>query len=153
MTFWRRPQLPFVVVLLLAANSLFAAPRAIDTERSTITIRVFKSGLFSAFADNHDISGTIASGRLDQDARKVELTIRSADLKVIDLSLDPAKRQEVQTRMVGPEVLDVEHYPEIRFTSRSVEPRGDSGDKREWLVQGELTLHGQTRPLSLHVTE
>jgi polyisoprenoid-binding protein YceI len=153
MTLWRKPPLAIAVLLFLSATSLFAASRAIDTERSSITVRVFKSGVFSAFADNHDISGTIASGSVDEAARKVEFTVHAGDLKVIDLNMDPAKRQEVQTRMVGPEVLDVERYPEIRFTSLSVEPRGGSGDKQEWLVKGELTLHGQTRPLALHVTE
>ncbi|HMK30011.1 MAG TPA: YceI family protein [Terriglobales bacterium] len=140
-------------LLSIAANSLWSAPRAIDTERSSITVRVFKSGLFSAFADNHEISGAIASGSVDEAARRVELTIHAGALKVVDLNLDAGKREEVQKRMAGAEVLDAEHYPEIRFRSLSVEPRGSGADKQEWLVKGELMLRGQTRPMALHVIE
>ena len=48
---------------LPAAGS--AEERLIDTERSTVTVRVFKSGLFRAFADNHIIQAPLAEGSLD----------------------------------------------------------------------------------------
>jgi hypothetical protein len=68
-----RPR-PWVVVPALVSTSLclvlaFAVPVAaqqrIDTEHSTITIRVFKSGLFRAFADDHVIQAPVSEGTVD----------------------------------------------------------------------------------------
>jgi hypothetical protein len=50
------------------ATPAAAQPRAIDAQRSTITIHVFKSGLFRAFADNHLIQGPVAAGVIDDSA-------------------------------------------------------------------------------------
>ncbi len=50
--------------------------------------------------------------------------------------------------MLGPEVLDIEHYQEIIFKSTGAEPSGEG----QWTVRGNLTLRGQTRPVSLQAT-
>jgi len=44
--------------------------------------------------------------------------------------------------------LDVEQFPTITFTSSKVEP--GKGDDR-WTVQGDLTVHGVTKPVELDV--
>ena len=120
----------------------------IDVERSTLTVHVFKAGLFSAFADNHVIRAPIAGGRIDEEGMlAVELVVKAAQMTVLDPGLSPDKRAEVQTRMHGPEVLDSARYPEIRFASTRVAPEGEN----QWRVTGELTLHGVSRPLTLGV--
>jgi polyisoprenoid-binding protein YceI len=45
----------------------------------------------------------------------------------------------------GPDVLDVAQYPTIDFTSRSVTQAADG----HYAVDGDLTLHGITRPVTL----
>jgi polyisoprenoid-binding protein YceI len=45
-------------------------------------------------------------------------------------------------------VLDSEHHQEIVFKSIGAEPAG----KRLWTLTGNLTLHGQTHPVTVHVT-
>ena len=42
-----------LVLSMVAATALNAERRPIDTERSTLTVFAYKSGLFSAFADDH----------------------------------------------------------------------------------------------------
>jgi hypothetical protein len=112
-------------------------------------VKVFKSGLFSAFAHDHLVRAPIALGevRLGRDPG-VELSIQSGQLVALDPKLAADKRAEVQRRMLGPEVLDSERYPEIRFRSTQVQPL--AGDR--WQVEGQLTLHGETRPVSLEVS-
>jgi len=44
--------------------------------------------------------------------------------------------------------LDVEQFPTITFTSSSVAP-GKGED--EWAIQGDLTIHGVTKPVTLAV--
>ncbi len=138
----------FLGLALLLVPASVAQKHPIDSMRSSIMVKAFKSGLFSAFAHDHLVRAPIARGevRLDQEPG-VEFVIQSARLVALDPTLPADKRGEVQRRMVGPEVLDVEKYPEIRFRSTQVQPLADN----RWRVTGELTLHGQTQPLTLEV--
>jgi polyisoprenoid-binding protein YceI len=134
------------VFALLLGTSL-AQTQPIDTEHSVITVHVFKSGLFSAFADNHEIRAPISSGLLDEAKRRVEIVVDSRKLVVLDPNLPPEKRQQVQERMLGPEVLDSNQFHEIRFQANDV--KEESAD--HFLLSGTLSLHGKARPISLHV--
>jgi len=125
-----------------------AAPRPIDSAGSKITVFVGKAGAFSAFGHDHEVSAPVASGTVDTEARRVEFTVRSASMKVLDPKVSDKDREEIQKNMVGPEVLDVEKYPEIRFRSTTGEQSAGS-----WTVKGELTLHGQTQPVTVTVKE
>ena len=138
-----------VAALLKSPSGLRAAPQPIDVKRSTVTILVFKSGMFSAFADNHTIRAPLASGSISAEPPfAVDATIHAADLTVLDPELSPGKRAEVQSRMIGPEVLDAKTYPQITFASTSIEPAGTS----QWRVSGRLTLHGHTQLVTVPVT-
>jgi hypothetical protein len=128
---------------------LGAESRPIDTEHSTVTVLVYKSGLFSAFADNHVIRAPIANGSVSDSAPfAIELTIRAADLRVLDPGVEPRRRAEIQERMLGPEVLDVTRFAEMTFASANIEPAGSE----RWQVTGRLTVHGQARTVSFPVS-
>jgi polyisoprenoid-binding protein YceI len=135
--------------LLLTAVSLGAQSRAIDVRKSVMTVRVYKAGVLSAFGHDHEISAPIASGKADPSAHTVELRVQSGALRVEDAKASEKDRAEIQKTMLGPEVLDAERHPEILFRSTGVEPAGSGG----WTVRGNLSLHGQTRPVSLEVRE
>src|SRR5947208_10357219 len=101
-------------LILVAVGSEATGQQPIDTARSTLTVFVYKSGLFSAFADDHVIKAPIASGSLDENApARVEISVHAADLKVTDPSLAADRRAEVQAKMVSADVLDVARFPEI----------------------------------------
>lgn len=51
--------------------------------------------------------------------------------------------------MLGPDVLAVDRYPQILFKSTDAEPAGAGS----WTVSGELTLHGQNRPITVKANE
>ena len=137
-----------VIGVLLVGAHVEADAQLIDVERSTLTVHVFKAGLFSAFADNHVIRAPIVSGRItDEGTLTVELSVKAAQMTVLDPTLSADKRGEVQARMHGPEVLDSARYPDIRFTSTRVAP--DGADR--WQVTGDLSLHGASRPLTFAV--
>ena len=123
---------------------------AIDSASSAITVRVFKAGLFSAFAHDHEIRAEGLQGEVDAgENRRVELRVDARRLRVLDPKLPADKRAEVQATMESAKVLHIEQYPEILFRSTSVSPQGPG----KWSVAGQLTLHGQTRPVSLVVEE
>jgi polyisoprenoid-binding protein YceI len=137
------------VVMLVGSTPAAADSRPVDAERSTLTIYAYKSGLFSAFADNHVIRAPIASGRVSEEGTlAVELAVDAVQMTVLDPALPADKRAEVQARMRGPEVLDSTRYPDIRFASTDIAPDGVG----QWRVSGDLTLHGVSRPLTFTVT-
>jgi hypothetical protein len=143
----------FVPSVLLATVLLSTSANgetwAIDGHQSSLTVHVFKSGLFSAFGDNHLVRAAIASGSVvGGDHPAVELAVDTRQMTVLDPDLAPAKRAEVQKRMLGPDVLDVAKFPEIRFKSTAVRPMGEG----RWRVEGALALHGHSVPLSFEVT-
>jgi polyisoprenoid-binding protein YceI len=133
--------------LLLAGTLSFAQSTPINTALSKITIHVDKTGLFSFAGDKHEIAAPISSGTVDEKAGTVEFTLDARKLQALDPQLSPEKRAEVQKTMEGPAVLDSAKYPEIRFRSTTATSTGPNA----WTVIGDLTLHGQTHPVSVSV--
>jgi len=122
--------------------------RPIDVQHSKLTVFVYKSGMFSAFADNHVISAPIARGMIaTAPSPAVEVVVNATELVPLDPNLDSAKRAEVRTRMLGADVLDTAKFPTIEFTSTSVVATGSD----RWNVSGHLTIHGVSRDVSFPV--
>ena len=135
--------------VLASATGVRAQPKPVDVEHSTLTVFVYKSGFFSAFADDHVIRAPIASGSISEEAPLgVEIAVRAADLRVLDPNLSADRRAEVQARMLSAEVLDAVKFADIRFASTSVEAAGPD----RWQVAGRLTVHGQARDITFPVT-
>lgn len=121
---------------------------AFDLQRSTITVYVYKKGLFAFLADNHEIAAPLASGSYDSVTKQVQLRVNASQMRVLDPALSPGTRSSVQSNMLGPQVLDVAKYPVIAFRSTAIVMR----DPTHWNVRGDLTLHGQTHPVDVAVT-
>ena len=130
-------------------NIAMAQPRSIDTSKSVVTVEVKKAGIFAAFAHDHEIAAPIAGGTVNTASRTVELRFNSGMLQVRDRGISEKERADIQDTMLGAEVLDAQRYPEIVFRSTSVEP----GGQEFWKVHGDLTVHGQTRPVSVDVRD
>jgi polyisoprenoid-binding protein YceI len=125
-----------------------AQDHAIDTARSVLKLRVFKSGLLSGFAHNHEIEARIAEGTVHLSGDpSVALKVRARELRVQDPGVSAKERGDVQRTMEGPEVLDIERFPGISFQSTAVQKEDD----RHWVVRGNLTLHGKTSPVQVDV--
>ena len=141
-------------VLMLAVSALtghvqpaHAATQNIDVEHSTLTIRVYKTGLFSAFAHDHEINAPIRQGGIDEEKQTVDLNVDARSLRVVDPGVSASERAQIQATMLGPKVLDSDKFQEIKFHSTSVEHVSEG----KWTVNGELTLHGQTHPVKVEV--
>ena len=135
------------MVLLGFVPRAFPQERPIDTDLSKLHVYVSKSGLFSGFADNHDVEAPIAEGTINESGSQVKFVIDTRRMKVLDPTLSADKRRQVQERMLGPEVLNSTRFPQITFESTSVAPAGQA----QVLVSGQLSLHGVTREVSASV--
>jgi polyisoprenoid-binding protein YceI len=146
-----RPQVAAMTLLGLLSALFWSADatsqKAIDTQRSEVTIRVYKTGAFSAFGHEHRVRASIQNGSFDEGKGSVELVVDARTLRVVDPDVSDKDRAEIQNTMLGPKVLDSAQFREIRF--HSTEVRRNSEGK--WTVQGDLTLHGQTHPVNVDV--
>jgi polyisoprenoid-binding protein YceI len=87
------------------------------------------------FSD-YDAAITIADRPEDS---KVDVTINAASITTGDPGRDG--------HLVSADFLDVENYPAITFASKAVRATGSS----TWNVDGDLTVHGVTNPVTLTV--
>ena len=83
-------------------------------------------------------------GKIDIDREHPENSSVAARIDVRSIDTGIVKRDN---HLRSPEFFAVEKYPEITFKSRSVKQAGpQAGD-----VLGDLTMHGVTKPITLHV--
>jgi polyisoprenoid-binding protein YceI len=85
------------------------------------------------------VSGTVTFDPDDPKASKVEARIDVNSLHTRDEQRDG--------HLKSPEFFDTAKYPEIKFVSTSAVPDGNN----EYLVKGNLTIHGVTKEVVLHV--
>lgn len=135
----------FLTMLLafFGSDALFGAQKTIDSDHSFLTIHVGKSGLLSAAGHEHTVVGPIADGTID-DGETARISFRvKADLLMV---LPEEHQNEIQHSMQE-QVLESFRFPEITFTSDSVEP----ASKDSWIVSGNLMLHGTVKPIKAAV--
>jgi polyisoprenoid-binding protein YceI len=138
-----------VAAILLCALTVSAQQKIIDTQKSTLTIHVGKTGALSGLGHEHEVRAPIHSGTAETGSHPaVEIHVNAAELRVIDKDASDKDRAEVQKTMLGPEVLDSEKDREIVFKSTSAQSSGQD----KWTLHGNLTLHGQTKPVTVQVT-
>lgn len=130
--------------------SCFSSPQKflVRAQESLIQVHVGKSGLFKFLGDSHLIEASLQEGWIRFDPQhpersRVQMSLRCGELTVKDPGRDPEERRKIQQRMLGKDVLDVEHFPLIRFRSRSIRYLRDG----RYRVNGELSLHGKSEPI------
>jgi polyisoprenoid-binding protein YceI len=144
-----RKMVMVAAALLFGVTAAIAQPRAIDTEKSVMTVRVSKAGMLSGLGHDHEISAPVANGTVDTASHQVVLRVNARSLRVMDQGISDKDRAEIQSNTLGLPVLDAEHFPEIAFQGTGAA----SGGNGAWTVNGNLTLHGQTRPVTVTVQE
>jgi polyisoprenoid-binding protein YceI len=124
----------------------------IDPNQSQWMIHTGTSGLLAGMGHKlniaiNDYSGTIRFTPDDPDTASLEIIIKSDSLSVTDKIAEKDK-QEIKDNMKE-KVLDIKSYPEIIFKSTKVISQKNMGDNFEIQIQGDLTLHGVTKNISI----
>lgn len=152
----------FVTLLAMAAIipiSRGADSRAaytIDSQKSKIEIQVAREGFFKAFGHDHLVSATQFSGEVQLNAAKpddssVSFLVEAKSLVVVDPGESEKDRKEVQSTMLGDQVLDVGRFPQIQFASSAVKVLSNKNGLMNLQVEGVLNLHGVKKPLTIPV--
>jgi hypothetical protein len=137
-----------ICLFLLTIAWASAQEQKIDTQRSLLTIHVGKAGFFSAAGHEHWVRAPFSEGTFSAvTPAHVAFRVAAKMMTVMpDDKLSAEKQAEVQ-RTMQTEVLESDKYPEISFRSTKV----DQLQTDHWLVTGDLSLHGQTRPIQVDV--
>jgi len=133
-----------VLAFLLAAGLPLAA-------HANDAYTVDPSHTYAHFTISHMGFSTM-HGRFDKSSGKVMLD-RAAKTGTVDIAIESgsvstgfAKRDE---HLKSPEFFNAAEFPSITFKSKSVKFKGDAPAS----VEGELTLLGVTKPVTLTITE
>jgi polyisoprenoid-binding protein YceI len=127
---------------------------AVDAKESHVVIEVGKSGLFSVAGHAHEVVAPVVSGQIalvpaDWPRSTVALEFRADALRVSGKGEPPADVPTVQGVMLSDRVLDVAHFPAVTFRSRRVVVTPQGAGALNVVVDGDVTLHGKTRPLTV----
>jgi polyisoprenoid-binding protein YceI len=89
-------------------------------------------------------------GHFDEFDSRIEIADDLSESQ-IEVSLDAASiitgASDRDQHLRSADFLDVESYPKLAFRSTDIRQEGD-----EWKVTGDLTIRGETRPITLDVT-
>jgi polyisoprenoid-binding protein YceI len=110
-------------------------------------VKTGKAGLLGFAGHGHVIRARAFSGQIvyypDTPADSRVVIVVPVDSLEVITSSDTAEARKV-TEAMRTQVLDVMHYPEIRFASTALTPTPDG-----FRVQGALTLAGETRDVTV----
>ena len=127
--------------------------RHFDATNAELTIRTTREGVLSPVGHDLELVASALTLDVDEAAGTVEVRIDPLALRVqgaiVDGALDAARLSAADVRKIEvhlrDDVLAVARYPEIRFSGRVAKPTPSGGH----MVEGTLTLHGTSRPVTL----
>ncbi len=138
----------------LAPSPALAVPFHVAGAASTLVVRATRGGLLSALAHNHQLTPARWQATVDFDPERrrdltVEFVVDAATLHEHDPRLSRSARAVVDRETAGPDVLDAERYPTIRFRGAAATVERSAPGVLEGVLRGTLSLHGATRPLEI----
>ncbi len=132
-------------LLIAAGTTLLALPTwaqveyAIDPAHSSIEFSVRHLGLSNVKGKFTKFEGTIWYNESDIAQSSATVVIQAASIDTAE-----PKRDE---HLRGADFFEVEKYPEIRFRTTGIEPKGD-----KYVVRGFLVMHGATKEIEIEAT-
>lgn len=133
------PLVPVVAALLGASASVAAAETyAVDPVHTTTLFKIDHFGMSHFLGRFNDVSGTIVWDNADPAKSSVNYEIKAE-------SIDTAFKKRDQ-HLVGPDFFDAKQFPTLTFKSTAIKKAGDA-----FTVDGDLTVHGVTKPISVAV--
>lgn len=130
-----------VAMLGLAAGSVLAAP---------VTYQVDPSHTYPSFAADHFGGLSVWRGKFDSSSGTIVLD-KEAQTGTVDITIDTSSidfgQAKLNEHVKSAEMFDVQKYPTATYKGTLTNFKNGAPTE----VQGELTLHGVTRPLNLTI--
>lgn len=136
-----------ILALTVLGFLMFAAPAraqvetyTLDKPHTQVIFNINHLGFSNSYGKFTDYEGTITLDRDNLANSSVEVTIQTGSIDLDD--------EKWNAHMKNEDFFNVEKYPTMTFKSTHVEVTGDNTAN----VTGDLTLLGETRPVTLAVT-
>jgi polyisoprenoid-binding protein YceI len=110
-----------------------------DPVHSSVVFRVKHMNTAYFWGRFNEITGNFALDSADPSLVKLDFQV-----KADTIDTGNAKRDQ---HLKSPDFLNAAQYPTITFASKSVEKSGNA-----YLVTGEMTMHGVTKPITVQLT-
>jgi len=123
---------------VLTAGAAQAATYTIDPAHSSVSFKVRHMMVSKVKGFFEEFQGTIEFDETNMKDARVEAEIQTASVNTNDEDRDEHLRNE--------DFFEVSTYPTMTFQSTGVKKDGD-----DWLLMGDLTLHGVTKPVTLEL--
>jgi polyisoprenoid-binding protein YceI len=127
-----------VALLAVSSSSEAADAYTIDKSHADLLFSIGHAGFTQKHGSFRDFQGVLQFDEARPENSKVEVTVQTASVDTAHAGRDQDLRSE--------NFLDSSKYPEMRFESTKVV----AGKDQEFRVEGNLTLHGVTKPLVLN---
>ncbi len=112
----------------------------VDPVHSSVVFKVKHAGASWFYGSFNAVSGGFTLDAKSPADSSIEVVVDAGSIDTRD-----EKRDQ---HLKGPDFFDAKQFPEIKFVSKKVTAKGDN-----FSVAGELTLRGETKPLSIEVVK
>jgi polyisoprenoid-binding protein YceI len=146
----------FLLLTVFAIGQARTRTYTIFPSESSFWVFAGKTGIFSAFAHNHEIGVKSFSGRVvvpgaGAGGGSLEMEVDAPSLVVLDKEPSEEDKKKIFNSMHN-EVLESAKYQKITFKSVSVSDVKQTGsDAYSFVVNGDLSLHGVTKRIAVPV--
>src|SRR5690349_13339337 len=149
-----------IIAALMSFVSLAAPPATVtynlDPSQSKFMAHANRSGLLWFKGKSHHLAASDFSGQVEITPDTITPASLHLVVKAASLHETGADFTEPQKQIINKElkeiVLHPDQYPDITFQSTNVTSKGLGGGRYDVKINGNLTLHGVTRPIMIPAT-
>ena len=147
-----------ITLLLTVLTSLLAAAPAtvtytLDPSQSKFMAHANRSGLLWFKGHSHHLAASDFSGQVEITPEKITPASLRLVVKAASLHETGADFTEPQKQIINKELHDIvlhpDQYPDITFQSTNVSGKSSGTDRYDVKIDGNLTLHGVTRRITI----
>ena len=149
-----------IMAALIGTVSLAAAPATVtynlDASQSKFMAHANRSGLLWFKGKSHHLAASDFSGEVEITPDTITPASLHLVVKAASLHETGAAFTEQQKQIIDKELKDIvllpDQYPDITYQSTNVTSKSLGGGRYEVKINGNLTLHGVTRPVTIPAT-
>ena len=149
-----------ILAVLIGTVALAGAPATVtytlDVSQSKFMAHANRSGLLWFKGHSHHLAASDFSGQVELTPDSIAPASLRLVVKAASLHETGADFTEPQKQIINKELKDIvlhpDQYPDITFQSTNVTAKGLGAGRYEVKINGNLTLHGVTHPITIPAT-
>ena len=146
-----------ILTALMSTGALMGAPATVtynlDASQSKFMAHANRSGLLWFKGHSHHLAASDFSGQVEITPDTITPASLRLDVKAASLHETGADFTEPQKQIINKELKEIvllpDQYPDIVFQSTNVTAKSSGAGRYDVKINGNLTLHGVTRPVTI----